>query len=61
MGCTANEKRRVRLIRRRKDPIKGQNSQEPRIRHFSVPAAARIIAGNFLFTEDLHRLVLRKR
>jgi hypothetical protein len=59
-ACLANEKRRECLTCRGKDPIKGQNSQEPRFRYFSVPATARIIAGDFLFTKDPHRLVFRE-
>src|ERR1700674_2090686 len=51
-SCRINE-RRIRSIHGRKDPIKGQNSQEPRLRYFSVPAASRAIADNFFFAEDL--------
>ena len=54
-------RRRIRSICRGKDPIKGQNSQEPRFRYFSVPATSRAIAGNFLFAEYFHRLVFRER
>ena len=45
----------------RKDPIEGQNSQKPGLGHLTVPAAPRAIADNFLFAEDLHRVVFRKR
>jgi hypothetical protein len=53
--------RRIRLIRGGKDPIKGQNSQQPGTRYFTLPATSRIFAGDFHFTEDLHGLVLRER
>jgi hypothetical protein len=49
-----------RSIRRRKDPIEWQNSQQPGFRYFSMPAASRIFAGNFLFAENLHGLVFRE-
>ena len=57
------EKMRARsqLVRWRKYPIEGQNSQKPGLRYFSVPAASRAVAGNFLFAEHLHRVVFRER
>ena len=51
----------MRSIYGREDPIERQNPQKPRFRHLSVPAASRAVAGNFLFAEDLHRLVFRER
>ena len=53
--------RRIRLIRGGKDPIKGQNSQQPGMGYLALPATSRIFAGDFHFAEDLHGLVLRER
>jgi len=51
----------LRSIDRRKDPIEGQDTQKPGFRNLAVPAATRAIADNFLFAEDLHRVVFRER
>jgi hypothetical protein len=56
-----DEKRGINSIYRRKDPIEGQNSQKPGLGHLAVPAAPGAIADNFLFAEDLHRVVFRER
>jgi hypothetical protein len=61
-GVTGQTKwRKIASIHWGKNPIKGQYSQEPRIRYFPMPATSRTIAGNFLFTEDFHGLVFRER
>jgi hypothetical protein len=62
-NCGVNRQKRTRThsIHRRKDPIKRQNPQQPGLRNFPVPAASRVLAGNFHLAEDFHGVVFRER
>jgi hypothetical protein len=53
-------KQRIRSIHWRKNPIEGQNPQEPGFRYLPMPATSRVIAGNFHFAEDFHRIDFRE-
>ena len=50
----------IRLSCRGKDPIEGQDSQEPRFGCFASPAASGAFAGNFFLAENFHGFIFRE-